>query len=68
MTILVANADTAEVGLSTTTLVFTPANWNTTQTIVVTGVDEAVRDGDKTVNITFSIDDPNSDDLFDPLK
>ena len=68
VTILVANADTAEVGLSTTTLVFTPANWNVTQTIVVSGVDEAVRDGDKTINITFSIDDPNSDDLFDPLS
>lgn len=68
VTILVANADTAEVGLSTTTLVFTPTNWNVTQTIVVSGVDEAVRDGDKTINITFSIDDPNSDDLFDPLS
>lgn len=68
VTILVANADTAEVGLSTTTLVFTPANWNVTQTIVVSGVDEAVRDGDKTINITFSVDDPNSDNLFDPLS
>ncbi len=68
VTILVTNADTAEVGLSTTTLVFTAANWNTTQTIVVSGVDEAIRDGDKTVDITFSIDDPNSDDLFDPLS
>ena len=68
VTILVANADTAEVGLSTTTLVFTPTNWNVPQTIVVSGVDEAVRDGDKTINITFSIDDPNSDDLFDPLS
>ena len=68
VTILVANADTAEVGLSTTTLVFTPANWNAYPTIVVTGVDDAIRDGDKNVNITFSIDDPNSDDLFDPLS
>ncbi len=68
VTILVTNADTAEVGLSTTTLVFTAANWNTTQTIVVSGVDESVRDGDKTVDLTFSIDDPNSDDLFDPLS
>ena len=53
MTILVANADLAEVGLSTTTLVFTPANWNVTQTIVVSGVDEAVRDGDKIVDHHF---------------
>ncbi len=68
VTILVTNPNTAEVGLSTTTLVFTPANWNTTQTIVVTGVDDSVRDGDKTVDLTFSVDDPNSDDLFDPLS
>ena len=68
VTILVASADAAEVSISTTTLVFTPANWNTTQTIVVSGVDEAVRDGDKMVDITFSIDDANSDDLFDSLS
>jgi len=67
VTIIVSNPNAAEVGLSTTTLVFTPSNWNVTQTVVVTGVDEAIRDGDKTVDITFSIDDPNSDDLFDPL-
>ena len=68
VTILVASADAAEVSISTTTLVFTPANWNTTQTILVSGVDEAVRDGDKMVDITFSIDDANSDDLFDSLS
>ena len=67
VTIIVSNPNTAEVGLSTTNLVFTPSNWNVTQTVVVTGVDEAIRDGDKTVDITFSVDDPNSDDLFDPL-
>ena len=36
--------------------------------IIVTGVDESVHDEDKTVYITFSIGDPNSDDLFDPLS
>ena len=33
---------------------------------MITGVDESVRDGDKTIDLTFSID-PNSNDLFDPL-
>ena len=61
------NPNTAEINLSTTTLVFSPSNWNVTQTIVVSGVDEAVRDGDKTVDITFAINDGSSDDLFDPL-
>ena len=68
VTLIITNPNTAEVNLSTTTLVFTAANWNVSQTIIVTGVDESVRDGDKTVDITFSIDDPNSDDLFDPLS
>ena len=68
VTIIITNPNTAEINLSTTTLVFTSANWNVSQTIIVTGVDESVRDGDKTVDITFSIDDPNSDDLFDPLS
>ena len=34
---------------------------------MITGVDESVRDGDKLIDLTFSIDDPNSNDLFDPL-
>ena len=65
VTLLINNPNTAEVSLSTTTLVFTASNWNTTQTVVITGVDESVRDGDKTIDLTFSIDDPNSNDLFD---
>ena len=68
VTIVITNPNIAEINLSTSTLVFTSANWNVSQTIIVTGVDESVRDGDKTVDITFSIDDPNSDDLFDPLS
>ena len=67
VTILITNPDVAEVNLATTTLVFSPLNWNTPQIVVVMGVDESVRDGDKTVDITFAIDDANSADLFDPL-
>ena len=67
VTLLINNSNAAEVGLTTTTLVFTAANWNTTQTIIITGVDESVRDGDKLISLTFSVDDPNSDNLFDPL-
>ena len=64
----ITNPDTAEISLATTTLVFTPSNWNVTQTLAVTGVDESVRDGDKTITLTFAINDSNSDDLFDPLS
>ena len=67
VTILINNPNTAEISLSASTLVFTASNWNTTQTIVIIGVDESVRDGDKLISLTFSIDDPNSNDLFDPL-
>ena len=37
---------TTEGTVSPATLTFTPANWNTAQTVTVTGVDDAVDDGD----------------------
>ena len=38
-------SDTTEGTVSPASLVFTPANWNTPQTVTVTGVDDAVVDG-----------------------
>jgi subtilisin family serine protease len=46
---------------SLTSLTFTPENWNTAQTVVVTGVDDALADGDR--NYTVIIDPAISDDL-----
>ena len=37
--------------MSPASLTFTPANWNTPQTVTVTGVDDAVDDG----NIAYTI-------------
>jgi len=37
--------DATEGSLSITSLTFTPANWNIAQTVVVTGVDDALVDG-----------------------
>ena len=49
-------------------LTFTPANWDTPQTVTVTGADDgSVVDGDQTSLITISIDDANSNDSFDAV-
>ncbi|MFO0748339.1 MAG: Calx-beta domain-containing protein [Myxococcota bacterium] len=45
------NAD--EVLVAPTLLVFTPANWNAPQTVLVTGVDDAVKDGDQSVTLAL---------------
>ncbi len=46
VTIDVSSSDTSEGTASPTSLTFTSANWNTAQTVTVTGVDDAVDDGD----------------------
>ncbi|MEZ5591782.1 MAG: IPTL-CTERM sorting domain-containing protein [Gammaproteobacteria bacterium] len=65
--ITVSSDDTEEATVDQAMLTFTSANWDITQTVTVTGVDESVDDGDQTTTITLSIDDANSDDTFDPL-
>lgn len=47
----ISSSLTAEGLASPSVLVFTPANWNTPQTVTVTGVDDLVRDG----NIAYTI-------------
>jgi CSLREA domain-containing protein len=51
VTISLLVSDSSEASLSTTTLVFTAANWNIAQTVTVTGIDDAVDDGD--INYTI---------------
>ena len=63
----VASGDTGEATLSPTSVTFTNANWNTAQTVTVTGVDDALIDGTQTTTVTVSVDDASSDDAFDPL-
>src|SRR6516165_10398500 len=46
VTIPVASTDLTEGTVSASSLTFTPANWNVAQTVTVTGVDDAVQDGD----------------------
>ena len=51
VTIGLASSDTTEGTLSTASLTFTPANWNTPQILTVTGVNDSVVDG----NVVYAI-------------
>ncbi len=51
VTIPISSSNTNEVVVSPISLTFTAANWNTPQTITLTGVADALVDGSQTVNI-----------------
>ena len=63
----VVSGDTGEGTVDLAQLTFTNGNWDTPQTVTVTGVDDAVADGPQTYDITISVDAANSDDAFDLL-
>jgi len=63
----VGSGDTGEATIDKAVLTFTPSNWDTAQTVSVTGVDDPTVDGDQATTITLAVDDDNSDDAFDPL-
>jgi|GEM_PF-4661184 len=53
VTIPVSSSDSNEGVVSTSSLTFTPANWNVPQTVIVTGVDDTAIDGDKSYSIVL---------------
>ena len=53
---LTLSGDTGAVTVDKDMLIFTTANWNTAQTVTVTGVDDGVEGDDRTVTITHSGD------------
>ena len=57
------------VSLNVDTLTFTsdPGNWNTEQTVMVSGVDNDVTDGDLAFTVTVAVVDALSDNMFDGL-
>ena len=65
--ISVSSGDIGEATVDKASLTFTSSNWNTAQTVTVTGVDDISSDGNKTTTITLSIVDASSDDQYDPL-
>ena len=62
----VTSSDTGEATVNSP-LTFTSANWNTAQTVTVTGVDDNLVDGNINSTITIAVDDANSDNDFDPV-
>ncbi len=51
VTIPVSSSNTAEGTVSPASLTFTPANWDSPQTVTITGVDDAIVDGDQPYTI-----------------
>ena len=62
----ITNPDVSELNLlSSSTLTFTPQNWNIPQNLVFEGVIDNIRDGDVNVPLLFSVNDPLSADCYD---
>jgi len=64
----VASSDPGEAAVSPTTLTFTPSDWNSPQTVTITGVDDLTIDGSQISLVTVGVDDGASDDGFDGLS
>ncbi len=60
----VTSGDTGEVTVSPAALTFTPANWNTPQTVTVQGVDDDWDDDIRYTTVTVSIDTVSTDPKF----
>jgi hypothetical protein len=54
VTIGVSSTSTNEITLSTSQLVFTPANWNVAQTVTITGKNDAIDDDDQPFTIVLA--------------
>lgn len=67
VTFEITSEDTTEAIVAHETLTFTPANWNESQTVTVTGVADSEIDGDKTTTITVSVQAAESDVFFQDL-
>ncbi|SVB62474.1 uncharacterized protein METZ01_LOCUS215328, partial [marine metagenome] len=63
----VVSADTGEATASPAQLTFTSGNWNTAQTVTVTGVDDNLIDGTQTTTVTVAVVDGSSDDAYDSV-
>lgn len=66
VTIGISSMDSSEGTVDPISLTFTPANWDTPQTVMITGVDDTVEDGDVTytiVTLPAMSDDPDYNGL-----
>ena len=55
VTIDLSSSDTGELTVSPSSFVFSMANWDVPQTATVTGVDDAIVDGDQIVDVTVHV-------------
>ena len=63
-----SSADTGETTVSTAALTFTSLNWDTAQTVTITGVDDTATDGNQTTNVTITVNDSSTaDSAYDAL-
>ncbi|MFK7818650.1 MAG: peptidoglycan DD-metalloendopeptidase family protein [Planctomycetaceae bacterium] len=62
--LFVRTLDLSEVAVSPDRLTFTPANWNTPQTVNLAGVDDDIADGDISTTVFATVDDDASDPAF----
>ena len=51
----VSSSDITEGSISVSEITFTPTNWNSTQTITITGLDDEVQDSDVNYNIVLGL-------------
>ena len=65
VTIALTSSNTGEGTVSPASLTFTPTNWDTPQTITLTGVEDSVDDGDQAYAIQFAVS--STDRLYDGL-
>ncbi len=68
--IKVESQDTSEVTVDSDpmTLTFTTTDWDTPQTVTVTGVDDAAVDGTQVVTVALTIDPSNTDVVYGALE
>lgn len=64
----VMSSDTTEAKVSPATLTFTPSNWNTAQTVTVTGVDDQLVDGNVSSTVTVAVDVDASDSSYGSVE
>ena len=64
-----ASSDGTEGAVSPSSLTFTASNWQTAQTVTLTGQDDSIADGSRDYQVTLTVDQPNTADaVYDALS
>ena len=64
----ISSSDTGEVTVSPASLSFSTGNWSIAQTVIVTGINDNVSDGDQNSNIIVDVDNSTSDPNYAALS